>query len=299
MIEIRNLTKYFWNNKILNNLNFDIQEAKITGFIGDNGAWKSTTMKILATSLTDYEGTVSIFGKNLKENIYDLREMIWFMPDQYGLYQDLSVCEYLEFFLQAYEIPVNHDFIDETLALVHLWDKKDTPMKWLSRGMTQRVLLAKALITQPKFLILDEPASGLDPKLRLVLKNILQNLKENWVTIFVSSHILSELEAMVDNIIIIDNGEILYSGCIQEFQKSWNKQEIFIHSNDNKKLISLFNWYEIIELEKWVLIKNSKNSQEILQTILNNNIEILEFKNSVQDIETAYISLTNQKWKIQ
>ena len=299
MIEIKNLTKYFWNNKILNNLNFDIQEGKITGFIGDNGAWKSTTMKILATSLTDYEGNVNICGKNLQENIYDLREIIWFMPDQYGLYQDLSVCEYLEFFLQAYEIPVNHDFIDETLTLVHLEDKKDTPMKGLSRGMTQRVLLAKALITQPKFLILDEPASWLDPKLRLVLKNILQNLKENWVTIFVSSHILSELEAMVDNIVIIDNWEILYSGCIQEFQKSWNKQEIFIHSQDNKKLIWLFNWYEILELEKWILIKNSKNSQEILQTILDNNIEVLEFKNSVQDIETAYISLTNQKWKTQ
>lgn len=299
MIEIKNLTKYFWETKVLNNLNFEIQTGKITWFIWDNWAGKSTTMKILATSLVDYQGEINIFWKNLSENIYDLRETIWFMPDQYGLYQDLSVQEYLEFFLQAYEKPVDEALIDETLSSVQLLDKKNTPMKWLSRGMTQRVLLAKALITQPKFLILDEPASGLDPKLRLVLKNILQNLKDTWVTIFISSHILSELESMVDNLVIIDNGEILYTGTIWDFQKSGNRNEVFIHTQDDDAMISHLHSFETIRLERWFLVKNITSSHQIFPIILESKLEVYEFKNNIEDIETAYISLTNKKWKTQ
>lgn len=299
MIEIKNLTKYFWETKVLNNLNFEIQTGKITWFIWDNGAGKSTTMKILATSLVDYQGEINIFWKNLSQNIYDLREIIWFMPDQYGLYQDLSVQEYLEFFLQAYEKPVDEELIDSTLESVQLLEKKYTPMKWLSRGMTQRVLLAKALITQPKFLILDEPASGLDPKLRLVLKNILQELKQKGITIFISSHILSELELMVDNLVIIDNGEILYNGTIWDFQKSGNKNEIFIHTQDDDAMISYLKDFEILRLEKWFLVKNITSSHQIFPIILESKLELYEFKNNIEDIETAYISLTNKKWKTQ
>lgn len=294
MIEIKNLTKYFWKTKVLDALSFEIQEWKITGFIGDNWAGKSTTMKILATSITDYEWEVAIFGKNLRENIFQSREIIWFMPDQYWLYHDLSVVEYLEFFLQAYQKEIDMKKIDETLKKLQLEDKKHSVMRWLSRGMTQRVLLAKALITEPKFLILDEPASGLDPKLRLVLKNILQDLKKSWVTIFVSSHILWELEAMVDNLVIIDEWKILYQWSIKDFQKHGNKKEIYIHTTNDQQVVNIFPTEEILLLEKWLIIRNFENASKILQTLLDNNLEIIEYKNSIQDIETAYISLTNK-----
>ena len=295
MIEIKNLTKYFWNKKVLDRINFSIEKWKITGFIGDNWAGKSTTMKILATSIVDYKWEILINDKNLSENIEELRPIIGFMPDQYWLYQELTVLEYLEFFQQAYGLDVDLNEIDTILKEVELFDKKFSILKGLSRGMTQRVLLAKALISKPKFLILDEPASWLDPKLRLSLKNILFRLKKEWVTIFISSHILSELANMVDNLIIIDNWVVKFSGTIESFQNSVD-HNIQVKTSDDGKLKEILNIkypnHKITLLEWWIMIEGLKKTNELLQLILDSNIEIHEFSNNSSDIESAYISLT-------
>lgn len=295
MIEIKNLTKYFWNKKVLDRINFSIEKWKITGFIGDNWAGKSTTMKILATSIVDYKWEILINDKNLSENIEELRPIIGFMPDQYWLYQELTVLEYLEFFQQAYGLDVDLNAIDTILKEVELFDKKFSILKGLSRGMTQRVLLAKALISKPKFLILDEPASWLDPKLRLSLKNILFRLKKEWVTIFISSHILSELANMVDNLIIIDNWVVKFSGTIESFQNSVD-HNIQVKTSDDGKLKEILNIkypnHKITLLEWWIMIEGLKKTNELLQLILDSNIEIHEFSNNSSDIESAYISLT-------
>lgn len=295
MIEIKNLTKYFWKKKVLDRINFSIEKWKITWFIWDNWAGKSTTMKILATSIVDYKWEILINDKNLSKNIEELRPTIGFMPDQYWLYQELTVLEYLEFFQQAYGLGVDLNAIDTILKEVELFDKKFSILKGLSRGMTQRVLLAKALISKPKFLILDEPASWLDPKLRLSLKNILFRLKKEWVTIFISSHILSELANMVDNLIIIDNWVVKFSWTIESFQNSVD-HNIQVKTSDDGKLKEILNIkypnHKVTLLEWGIMIEGLKKTNELLQLILDSNIEIHEFSNNSSDIESAYISLT-------
>lgn len=296
MIEVKKLTKYYGSKKVLNDISFSIEKGKITWFIWDNWAGKSTTMKILATSIVDYTGEVLIDGVKLSKNLEKLRWIIGFMPDQYWLYQDLTVLEYLEFFQQAYGLKVDLWKIDKVLKEVELYDKKNSTMKWLSRGMTQRVLLAKALISEPKILILDEPASWLDPKLRLTLKNILFNLKNNWVTIFISSHILTELANMVDNLIIIDNWEVKFSGTVASFQKSVNNN-LQIKTSDDDKTLEILNTrysnHKITLLENWIMIEDFKKSNELLKLVIDSKIDVLEFTNNSSDIESAYISLTS------
>jgi len=146
MIKFKNITKYFDDIKALDDVSFDIKKWEICGFIWENGAGKSTLMKLLATLILDYKWDVEVDGKNLKENIYDIRKIIWFMPDQYWFYDDLTVFEYLNFFSLAYWLKNNEKNIIKTLEEVFLLEKKDSPIKWLSRGMSQRICLAKALI---------------------------------------------------------------------------------------------------------------------------------------------------------
>ena len=296
MIEVKKLTKYYGSKKVLNDISFSIEKGKITWFIWDNWAGKSTTMKILATSIVDYSGEILIDGEKLSQNLEKLRWIIGFMPDQYWLYQDLTVLEYLEFFQQAYGLKLDLKKIDKVLKEVELYNKKNSTMKWLSRGMTQRVLLAKALISEPKILILDEPASWLDPKLRLTLKNILFNLKNNWVTIFISSHILTELANMVDNLIIIDNWEVKFSGTVASFQNSANNN-LQIKTSDDDKTLEILNTrysnHKITLLENWIMIEDFKKSNELLKLVIDSKIDVLEFTNNSSDIESAYISLTS------
>lgn len=295
MIECKNISKTFWKKYALKNINAKIESGKITGIIWENGAGKSTFMKILATSIIDYNGEINIDNKILSQDISYFRNTIWYMPDQYWLYQDMNVWEYLHFIAQ-----LNNNFLDdskikEILQKVELWDYFYKNINELSRGMTQRVLLAQALINNPKILILDEPASWLDPRLRVVLNNILIDCKNNWVTVIISSHILSELENLVDNIIIINNWEITFNDTVNNLYKN-NFATIFINTNDNKKTQEIlkqnYKSINIKEIENWLLISNTNSSQELIKLIFENNISLLDFHNEYKNIQSAYISLT-------
>ena len=259
MIKVKNLTKYFWENKVLDDVSFEIKPWEICGFIWENGAGKSTTMRILSTLILDYEWEVLIDWKKLNKNLEKTRQIVWFMPDQYGLYDDMSLWDYLDFFRISYWFKSSRKKVEKVLKQVSLENKIDDNIWNLSRWMTQRICLARALITEPKILILDEPASGLDPKLRIELKNLLLKLKDKWTTIFVSSHILNELAEYCDSIIFIEWWKII---------KSWNISELSKKTENKSKLLKI-NSLDFIKIKK-LLEENNIDFEEIEEE---NNLE--------------------------
>lgn len=235
MLEIKNLNKRYGKFYAVNDLNLSIQEGEIFGFVGPNGAGKSTTMKIICGLITANSGEVMVDGVDALRHNNKIKEKIGYMPDFFGVYDDLKVDEYLDFYASIYKIKdVNrHKTISDLLELVDLGHKKDAYVDNLSRGMKQRLCLARSLIHNPKFLILDEPASGLDPRARVEMKAILKNLKDMGKTILISSHILSELAEMCTSIGVIDNGKLVISGTVPEImQQIYSKKLIKIKVND-------------------------------------------------------------------
>ncbi len=221
MIETNGLTKYYGGLAALVNLNLEIEEGDIFGFIGPNGAGKTTTMRILATLLEPTGGTATINGVNVLTHGKEVRRMVGYMPDFMGVYDDLKVFEYLEFFAAAFSIPRGQrkSIIQGVLELTDLTVKATAKVDSLSRGMQQRLQLARVLIHDPKVLILDEPASGLDPRARIEIRELLRELKTMGKTIMISSHILSELAEMCDQIGIIERGHLIFSGDMEAVRR--------------------------------------------------------------------------------
>lgn len=214
MIEIRDLTKRYGSFTALDHLNLTLEEGVVFGFVGANGAGKSTTFSILATLLSPTSGDAFINGKSVIKEPKEVRKQIGYMPDFFGVYDQLKVDEYLDFYGASYGIGVAERkvLIPQLLELVNLTSKRYEYVDLLSRGMKQRLCLARALIHDPKVLILDEPASGLDPRARVEMRDILRNLKSMGKTILISSHILPELAEMCDEIGVIDNGKLIAHG---------------------------------------------------------------------------------------
>jgi len=218
MIETRGLTKYYGSLAALENLDLVIEDGDIFGFIGPNGAGKTTTMRILATLLEPTRGSAAVNGMDVCRRGRDVRKVVGYMPDFMGVYDDLKVFEYLEFFAAAFGLPRarRKAVIDDVLELTDLTVKRASSVDALSRGMQQRLQLARVLIHDPKVLILDEPASGLDPRARIEIRELLRELKQMGKTIMISSHILSELEEMCDHVGIIEHGHLVFSGTMEE-----------------------------------------------------------------------------------
>jgi ABC-2 type transport system ATP-binding protein len=208
-------------------IDLELEQGDIFGFIGPNGAGKTTTLKILATLLPPTAGTALIAGHDVVTEPDAVREVIGYMPDFFGVYDDIKVWEYLDFFAAAYRIPKARraGIIDDVLALTDLTDKKDSYVESLSRGMKQRLCLAKTLIHDPKVLLLDEPASGLDPRARIELKELLKELQAMGKTIIVSSHILPEMEEFCNKIGIIERGEMVVAGDVQQIARQIRGQQ--------------------------------------------------------------------------
>ncbi|HOD81995.1 MAG: putative ABC transporter ATP-binding protein YbhF [Planctomycetes bacterium ADurb.Bin126] len=220
MIDIKRLTKYYGNLGALVDLDLQIAEGDIFGFIGPNGAGKTTTMRILATLLQPTRGQAFINGVDVLREGKKVRRLVGYMPDFMGVYDDLKVFEYLEFFAAAFGIERSKRkaVIDGVLELTDLAGKRTTAVDNLSRGMQQRLGLARVLIHDPKALILDEPASGLDPRARIEMRVLLRELKQMGKTIMISSHILSELEEMCDQVGIIEHGKLVFQGTIEDIR---------------------------------------------------------------------------------
>ncbi|MBN1854383.1 MAG: ABC transporter ATP-binding protein [Pirellulales bacterium] len=218
MIELRNFTKRYGEFTAVQNLTFKIEAGEMFGFIGPNGAGKSTTIRFLATLLRATHGEGLVNGHSVTHDPIGVRRSVGYMPDTFGVYDGMKVWEFLDFFSVAYEIPkaARKRVIGDVLELLDLAHKRDDYVNGLSRGMKQRLCLAKTLVHDPPVLILDEPASGLDPRARLEVKALLKELRRMGKTILISSHILTELADCCTSIGIIERGQLLLHGPIQE-----------------------------------------------------------------------------------
>jgi len=221
MIRTYNLTKQYRNVLALSNLNLHVKEGEIYGYIGPNGAGKTTTLKILATLLAPTSGRAEVCGLEVGRASRAIRRLIGYMPDFFGVYEDMTVQEYLTFFAAAYGLKGDERkrVVGDVLELTDLGGKRDIMVETLSRGMQQRLGLARTLVHDPKVLILDEPASGLDPRARIEIRALLKEIKRMGKTIIISSHILSELAELCDSVGIIERGVLLFSGTQEELAR--------------------------------------------------------------------------------
>jgi ABC-2 type transport system ATP-binding protein len=216
-VETINLSRQYGSIMALNSLSLTIQRGDLFGFIGSNGAGKTTTLRILATFLAPSSGSARVLGHDVVNDADAVRHVIGYMPDFFGVYKDMEVTEYLDFFGACYKIPTaqREKTVNDVLELVGLSEKRGAIIGALSRGMQQRLGLARVLIHDPAVLLLDEPASGLDPRARIEMMAILQELQRMGKTIIISSHILSELQTLCNRVAIIEKGKLIYSGPVQ------------------------------------------------------------------------------------
>jgi ABC-2 type transport system ATP-binding protein len=207
----------YGNIAALSGLDLTVNKGDLFGFIGSNGAGKTTTLRILATFLAPSAGRAQILGHDVVLDADAVRHVIGYMPDFFGVYKDMEVTEYLDFFGACYKIPTaqREKTVNDVLELVGLSEKKGSLIGALSRGMQQRLGLARVLIHDPQLLLLDEPASGLDPRARIEMMAVLQELQRLGKTIIISSHILSELQTLCNRVAIIEKGKLIYSGPVQ------------------------------------------------------------------------------------
>ncbi len=220
-IETRALTRSYGKLVAVQGLDLSIPQGSLFGLIGPNGAGKTTTLRMLAGLLEPTSGEIVVNGQPINQNLNDLRRQIGYMPDFFGVYEDLVVWEYLDFFARCYNLQPKRrrQVIDELLELVDLSEKRDAFVHTLSRGMRQRLCLAHAMVHDPQVLLLDEPASGLDPRARVEMRELLRELGAMGKTVVLSSHILAELAELCDSIGIIERGKLVVSGRLDDIRR--------------------------------------------------------------------------------
>ncbi|MCG7342705.1 ABC transporter ATP-binding protein [Sporosarcina sp. ACRSL] len=305
MIEIKGLTKKYGQFTALDNLNLTLNEGTVFGFVGANGAGKSTTFLIVSTLLQPTSGDVFIDGVSVREKPAEIRKLIGYMPDFFGVYDQLKADEYLDFYGASYGIPEEErkKLIPQLLELVNLSHKRYSYVDLLSRGMKQRLCLARCLIHDPKVLILDEPASGLDPRARIEMRDILKTLKGMGKTILISSHILPELSEMCDEIGVIDNGKLIAHGSVADIQKKLQGEKVITVRLTDKidEAISFFedqpHVTSIEELdgdEGISFIYKGEDAEQIdmLKRAVLNDLPIVSFMEHVTNLEDVFMEIT-------
>jgi len=222
IIDVQEISHSFKYRRALRKISFQVQPQTLHGFVGPNGAGKTTALKLICTLLQPQTGAIQVFGRDVVADLKQIRRRIGFMPDHFSMYRQMTVFEYLDFFAAAYgqSMKQRNRVIDDILTLTDMGSRKDELIHGLSRGMQQRISLARVLVNDPDLMLLDEPASGLDPRARIELMEILRELRNMGKTILISSHILSELAELCDSVTIIDQGRIKFSGAIKHLLKS-------------------------------------------------------------------------------
>ena len=305
MIETIGLTKKYGSFYALQDLNLTIDDGTVFGFVGANGAGKSTTFSILATLLQPTAGDAFINGMSVTKNAHEVRKQIGYMPDFFGVYDQLKADEYLDFYGASYGLkPKEREtLIPKLLELVNLEHKRYEYVDLLSRGMKQRLCLARALIHDPKILILDEPASGLDPRARVEMRDILKELKLMGKTILISSHILPELAEMCDSIGVIDSGKLIAQGSVHEIQAHLQSEKV-IHvkvAGPTKEVMAFFenNPFVTKLVEKpekstiEFLYRGTEEDQMVLlRQAMAQSLPILTFAEEETDLEDVFMAIT-------
>jgi len=303
MIETNDLTKMYGELYALNRLNLKLEQGDVYGFIGPNGAGKTTTMRILATLLNPSWGEASVCGYSIYTGSKEIRRVIGYMPDFFGVYDDMKVIEYLEFFASAYRIkgPARRKICEEVLELVDLTYKRDALVTSLSRGMTQRLGLARTLLHDPQVLLLDEPASGLDPRARIEMRALLKELRSMGKTILVSSHILPELADICNKIGIIEQGQLLVNGAVTDVMKQV-RSDIVLNIAVSNRMTDAANALEnqpevesVQDKNGVLVVKLNEGVHEygfLASRLINQGFELTLFKEDEINLETAFMHLT-------
>ena len=305
MVEIHHLRKEYSNNLVaVKDLSLQLERGDIFGFIGPNGAGKTTTIKMLATLLRPTSGTAYIDGTDVTREPERIRSIIGYMPDNFGVYDDIKVWEYLDFFAAAYKIPRDRrpQIIDDVLELTDLTGKKESYVEELSRGMKQRLCLAKTLVHDPQLLLLDEPASGLDPRARIEIKELLRELKSMGKTIIISSHILPELSDFCNKIGIIEQGEMIVSGDVAEIMRQvagGMVLDVRVVEDDRDRAREL--------LQSLPTVRNCRDvngdikadysgdpgaTHEVLTALVTSGIRVRQFSEEQTDLEDIFMKVT-------
>jgi ABC-2 type transport system ATP-binding protein len=303
MIKTQDLTKVYGQLRAINNLTMELAEGDLFGYIGPNGSGKTTTMRILATLLQPTWGEASVCGYSIYTHPKEIRRLIGYMPDFFGVYDDMKVIEYLEFFAAAYRIkgPKRKKICDEVLDLVDLGYKREAFVTSLSRGMTQRLGLARVLLHDPKVLLLDEPASGLDPRARIEIRGLLKELRKMGKTIMVSSHILPELADICNKVGMIEQGELKVCAEVADVMKLVRQRTMLNigvteRTEDAAKLLgqnSLVESLEVRDGKIFVTLKENVDDYSQLATMLvEGGYKLKLFKEDEINLETAFMALT-------
>ncbi len=306
IISLRNISKNFGKFEAVKNLNIDIEQGRTFGFIGPNGAGKTTTLSMISGILKPDKGEIFVFGKNLygvdSNEVMEIKSKIGVVPEQPYVYGNMKVYDFLSFFADIYKIKNKEDRINSVLTGVNLSNAKNKKISEFSKGMKQRASIARALLHEPEILILDEPMSGLDPLGIKEIRDIISEQKKEGKTIIISSHILTEIENISDYVVVMNKGEVIKNGNIEQILNS-SVSEIELEIE-----VDAMNAQMIDGLKNFDFVKNinssgnnlkistyGKNKREISKFITDNGCVILKMYESKKTLEDAFIKLTEQK----
>ncbi len=306
LVEVLNLHVVYGTTHAVRGLSFSIQRGDIYGFIGPNGAGKTSTIKVLATLLRPTFGNATVAGYDVAKSPAAVRRKIGYMPDFFGVYDDLTAAEYLHFFAAAYHIPPGDrtKLVRDVLALTDLTEKHDALVDGLSRGMKQRLGLARVLLHDPDLLLLDEPASGLDPRARIEMRELLKELQSLGKTIIVSSHILHELAQFCSHIGIIEAGKMVANGSLRDIYRTLDlRRTIHIQlANPSAELhaaIRALPHVSDVEEQSDRLAVQIREElwapEDLLDALHGLGARIRMFQPDAMDMETAFMKLTEGK----
>lgn len=306
MIEIQGLYKSYGKFVALNQLNLHIDKGELFGFVGPNGAGKTTTMRILSGLLRADGGSATVAGIDALHQSQDLKAKIGYMPDFFGVYDNLRAIEYMEFYASAYGIYGKQatELCMNLMDLVNLSDKAMFYVDSLSRGMKQRLCLARSMVHNPELLILDEPASGLDPRARFEMKGILKNLNDMGKTIIISSHILSELAEMCTTIGIIDRGQMLVKGSVEEIISHLNTSNPLVIKvmEGREQAVTLLKENPMVSnvsIQEEQIVINFKGTErqeaELLTALVSAGVQISSFVRQSSNLEEVFMEVTGKK----
>jgi ABC-2 type transport system ATP-binding protein len=303
VIEAHDLTKQYGDMYAIRSIELDLKEGDLFGFIGPNGAGKTTTMRIIATLLNPTWGEAYVCGNSIYTKPKEIRRLVGYMPDFFGVYDDMKVIEYLEFFAAAYRIkgPARKKRCEEMLEIVDLDFKRDAYANTLSRGQTQRLGLARTLLHDPQVLLLDEPLSGLDPRARIEMRNLLRRLGQMGKTIIVSSHILPELADICNRVGIIDRGVMSVNAAVAEVMKQVRDRTVLnvAVKNDIDRAAKLLEQHDLVEAVSMhdgcllvTLTEDTEDYSDLASVLVSGGFQLTLFREEEVNLESAFMALT-------
>jgi ABC-2 type transport system ATP-binding protein len=302
-IETRGLTRRFGKIVAVDDLNLKVPSGSLFGLIGPNGAGKTTTLRMLAGLLQPTAGQIVLNGQVANHDWREMQRQIGYMPDFFGVYEDMLVWEYLDFFARCYDLPParRQRVTAELLDLVDLTEKRDAYVQALSRGMRQRLCLAHALVHDPQVLLLDEPASGLDPRARVEMRELLRELGAMGKTIVVSSHILMELSELCDSVGIIEKGKLVVSGRLEEITRQVQQErtlrlKVLSNQKEAEEILrdqpgvgQIYDFDGHLEVE---FVGEDEATASLLATLVASGVQVVSFTEVSSDLEEVFLRLT-------